>query len=170
MDGENHQAIMSASSVDKSDLTRMYDYATWNMYERIVSARRQRLTQLDSAQDSSREDGGETASTSATSSVSNSATSSTVGGQEQASVCAAAAATSAFKKPAIRTVPHSNSSFTDSTIDETDRSSSASSSSHSVSTNGTPAARRAESPAFIPGLALAMSPPDDDHFIFQLDM
>lgn len=30
-------------SVDKSDLTRMYDYATWNMYERIVSARRMRL-------------------------------------------------------------------------------------------------------------------------------
>mmetsp|Transcript_14750 Transcript_14750/g.30024 ORF Transcript_14750/g.30024 Transcript_14750/m.30024 type:complete len:311 (+) Transcript_14750:315-1247(+) len=32
-----------ASSVDKSDLTRMYDYATWNMYDRIVSARRSRL-------------------------------------------------------------------------------------------------------------------------------
>lgn len=33
----------AASSVDKSDLTRMYDYATWNMYDRIVSARRTRL-------------------------------------------------------------------------------------------------------------------------------
>jgi hypothetical protein len=30
--------------VDEGDLTRMYDFATWNMYERIVSARRQRLS------------------------------------------------------------------------------------------------------------------------------
>lgn len=28
---------------EKRDLTKMYDYATWNMYERIVNARRQRL-------------------------------------------------------------------------------------------------------------------------------
>mmetsp|Transcript_21141 Transcript_21141/g.39901 ORF Transcript_21141/g.39901 Transcript_21141/m.39901 type:complete len:312 (+) Transcript_21141:363-1298(+) len=41
-------------SVDKNDLTRMYDYATWNMYERIVSARRQRL-QVDSQPDLTKE-------------------------------------------------------------------------------------------------------------------
>lgn len=29
---------------DEGDLTRMYDFATWNMYERIVSARRQRIS------------------------------------------------------------------------------------------------------------------------------
>ncbi|KAL3772988.1 hypothetical protein ACHAW5_005060 [Stephanodiscus triporus] len=29
------------------DLARMYDYATWNMYQRIVSARRKRLAQID---------------------------------------------------------------------------------------------------------------------------
>ena len=34
---------------DKGDLTRMYDYATWNMYERIVSARRCRLSAIDSS-------------------------------------------------------------------------------------------------------------------------
>lgn len=34
----------TGGNVDEGDLTRMYDFATWNMYERIVSARRQRLT------------------------------------------------------------------------------------------------------------------------------
>lgn len=37
----------SESHVERADLTRMYDYATWNMYERIVNARRQRLNWLD---------------------------------------------------------------------------------------------------------------------------
>ncbi|KAL3789470.1 hypothetical protein ACHAWO_002799 [Cyclotella atomus] len=40
----------SESHVERSDLTRMYDYATWNMYERIVNARRQRLSWLDAQQ------------------------------------------------------------------------------------------------------------------------
>ena len=39
-------------SVEKTDLTRMYDYATWNMYERIVNARRKRLSWLDAHQQS----------------------------------------------------------------------------------------------------------------------
>ena len=29
------------------DLVRRYDHATWNMYQRIVSARRKRLAQID---------------------------------------------------------------------------------------------------------------------------
>ena len=37
----------SGANVDKGDLTRMYDYATWNMYERIVTARRRRLANID---------------------------------------------------------------------------------------------------------------------------
>lgn len=37
----------SGENVDKGDLTRMYDYATWNMYERIVTARRRRLANID---------------------------------------------------------------------------------------------------------------------------
>ena len=40
----------SESHVERTDLTRMYDYATWNMYERIVNARRQRLSWLDAHQ------------------------------------------------------------------------------------------------------------------------
>ena len=32
---------------EESDLARMYDYATWNMYERIVSARRRRLALIE---------------------------------------------------------------------------------------------------------------------------
>jgi hypothetical protein len=35
------------NAAEESDLVRMYDYATWNMYERIVSARRKRLAQID---------------------------------------------------------------------------------------------------------------------------
>lgn len=35
------------NTAEESDLARMYDYATWNMYERIVSARRKRLAQIE---------------------------------------------------------------------------------------------------------------------------
>lgn len=35
----------AADQQDNKDLAKMYDYATWNMYERIVNARRQRLSQ-----------------------------------------------------------------------------------------------------------------------------
>ena len=34
------------ANIDKNDPTKMYDYATWNMYEPIVSARRQRLSEM----------------------------------------------------------------------------------------------------------------------------
>lgn len=40
----------SQSHVERTDLTRMYDYATWNMYERIVNARKQRLSLLGAQQ------------------------------------------------------------------------------------------------------------------------
>ena len=35
------------NTAEESDLARMYDYATWNMYERIVSARRKRIAQIE---------------------------------------------------------------------------------------------------------------------------
>jgi hypothetical protein len=41
---------------EESELVRMYDYATWNMYERIVSARRKRLAQIDLQQRREAED------------------------------------------------------------------------------------------------------------------
>mmetsp|Transcript_17624 Transcript_17624/g.38192 ORF Transcript_17624/g.38192 Transcript_17624/m.38192 type:complete len:283 (+) Transcript_17624:199-1047(+) len=41
------QRISNELGVEKGDLTRMYDYATWNMYERIVNARRQQRLNVD---------------------------------------------------------------------------------------------------------------------------
>ena len=41
---------------DQTDLRRMYDYATWNMYDRIVSARnKKRLSEADSAEEAAKE-------------------------------------------------------------------------------------------------------------------
>lgn len=45
------------NAAEESDLVRMYDYATWNMYERIVSARRKRLAQIDLQQRREAEEG-----------------------------------------------------------------------------------------------------------------
>jgi hypothetical protein len=39
-------------------LARIYDYATWNMYQCIVSARRKRLTQFDFQQMQEVKEGG----------------------------------------------------------------------------------------------------------------
>ena len=41
-----HSAPRWGNAAEESDLARMYDYATWNMYERIDSARRKRLAQI----------------------------------------------------------------------------------------------------------------------------
>ena len=48
-----------SNAAEESDLVRMYDYATWNMYERIVSARRRRLAQIDLQQRREAEEGGD---------------------------------------------------------------------------------------------------------------
>jgi hypothetical protein len=43
---------MARDKTDHSDLRRMYDYATWNMYDRIVSARnKKRLSELENAEE-----------------------------------------------------------------------------------------------------------------------
>mmetsp|Transcript_16980 Transcript_16980/g.36809 ORF Transcript_16980/g.36809 Transcript_16980/m.36809 type:complete len:311 (-) Transcript_16980:348-1280(-) len=156
-------------SVDKSDLTRMYDYATWNMYERIVSARRQRL-QVDSQPDLNKE------------------------GPNRADGTAKAAGLGAAKpqqQSLIKTCSHGDES-TAGTSDETDKSSTTSSSwsrndspmtfpSQQQTTTFLQAMHGGISGPALPGLdregCHSCPPPmrpndinEDDSFIFQLDM
>eukprot|EP00571_Detonula_confervacea_P002509 CAMPEP_0172319342 /NCGR_PEP_ID=MMETSP1058-20130122/37379_1 /TAXON_ID=83371 /ORGANISM="Detonula confervacea, Strain CCMP 353" /LENGTH=268 /DNA_ID=CAMNT_0013034359 /DNA_START=233 /DNA_END=1039 /DNA_ORIENTATION=+ len=159
---DNHRASLSRT-VDKNDLTKMYDYATWNMYERIVGARRQREQQPSPSKsqsgemDSSSNDAGSKGSSS--------------------TVATRPLAIDTSKQPLSKASSQDESS-TAATADETDKSSTASSS-----------WSRADSPMTFPGgsgtfltnlepqrAACSSCPPtatigaDEDHFIFQLDM
>lgn len=161
-------------TVDKNDLTRMYDYATWNMYERIVNARRRRLTEMDAQQQGS---SSPTSSCRPSESQVSSTSSQSNGAFANEATPAIDMGTSAdnSNKPLNKTPSHDESS-TLATADETDKSSTTSSS-----------WSRTDSPGTYPGLAYHMGyeravsscpPPNDeyfasgeeDHFIFQLDM
>lgn len=151
----------SSFSVDKNDLARMYDYATWNMYERIVSARRQRSSQVDAGRESpaARQAAGRRASEPDSR-------------QPDAATLAAAAGGGKQQQPLYKASSQDES--TAATADETDKSSTTSSS-----------WSRTDSPRTIPGLGfpaiepreVSSCPPpaldgdeNEDHFIFQLDM
>ena len=164
-------------SVDKTDLTRMYDYATWNMYERIVSARRQRLSAIDTQSSES--------SSAATSSRSSDdsqqpqqATGVNKGGQSTAINAVNHVPT--FKSTQQSKFLNKTSSTDDSTLatsDETDKSSTASSSWSRTDSPGTcPTMAVSNMPSF-PHIGRPSSCPpssgredSDDHFIFELDM
>eukprot|EP00581_Thalassiosira_minuscula_P015524 CAMPEP_0183726784 /NCGR_PEP_ID=MMETSP0737-20130205/24168_1 /TAXON_ID=385413 /ORGANISM="Thalassiosira miniscula, Strain CCMP1093" /LENGTH=245 /DNA_ID=CAMNT_0025958229 /DNA_START=444 /DNA_END=1181 /DNA_ORIENTATION=- len=158
--GHNRPSL--SHSVDKSDLTRMYDYATWNMYERIVNARKQRLTQMDQHQKNS--------------------SSSTSGASRKAATVAAAAGSNAAElkksQPLYKTSSHDDSLAA--TVDETDKSSTTSS---SWSRTDSPMAfppgsgglafanyERAVSSCPPPGADMDEMNANEDHFIFQMDM
>lgn len=180
-DGHNHRP--SLSSVDKNDLTRMYDYATWNMYERIVSARRHRLSALDVAegqppsspsQSSSRQDSSSSGCSMANKGAAATTTSATAGMENSKA------------QPLYKTSSHDESS-TLATADETDKSSTTSSSWSRTDSPGTfpgmMSAGLTVSPNLEPRVVHSCPPPgydhqgnssgvncEDDHFIFQLDM
>ena len=165
----------SLSSVDESDLTRMYDYATWNMYERIVSARRQRLS-AEMAQQ-------EKQSSSDSSSSQN-------GANNKVATLAAAAATGSNAmdtkpQPLYKTSSHDESLAA--TADETDKSSTTSSSWSMTDLSGTfPGGSSSLVAAVFPNFeSRSSSCPlpganneyhqggmnnEEDHFIFELDM
>lgn len=164
----------SIHNVDANELVKMYDFATWNMYERIVSARRRRL-QIDSKQQPA------TATTSAATSRQSSprnqddedAPGCNRGDSDRATPSSGriggTAATAAIKTQ--ESADTSNSAATSITADETDKSSSTSSS-------------RTDSPGTIPGLALQLEQiaaaakrdaahdggGTGDDFIFEMDL
>lgn len=178
----NQATAVAASSPDKTgDLTRMYDYATWNMYERIVNARRRRLSQLDVAAQQ-----GEESSPVSSSSSSQSArranesqvTSSTKTDRVANTVAAATTRQKKLSSILLHKNSSNDSSSTDNTMataDETDKSSTTSSS-----------WSRTDSPHTFPGVSAYLMDPhrgvsscpppdtrgggDDDHFIFEMDM
>ena len=166
-------------SVDKTDLTRMYDYATWNMYERIVSARRQRLSAID------------TQSSEASSTTQSSRRSSSDDGQRpqqatgvnkggQSNAVNAVTNVPTFKSTQQSKLLNKTSSTDDSTLatsDETDKSSTTSSSWSRTDLPGTcPTMAVSTMPSF-PNIGRPSSCPpssgredSDEHFIFELDM
>lgn len=157
-DGTNR----SIHTVDKGDLTRMYDYATWNMYERIVNARRQRLSQVNtmSAPSSPSDAGG--------------------AGPIVRPPAANVETKKQQQQPLYKLSIQGDESSTAATADETDKSSTASSSwSRNDSPKTLPSGLVNVSglvfPHFEAEQRAASCPPsaggeDEDHFIFQLDM
>jgi len=139
----------------------MYDYATWNMYERIVNARRQRLSWLD-AQQKMDKDGSEATSLTADNLSS--------GGES--SMTSKVGMSGEFHKVHSR----EDSSLTSSTVDESDKSSSTlSSASSSTSTasilNGKGSKLSLGSAIkTIHQEAQGTDGGDDEHFIFEMDM
>jgi len=155
----NNGGMSSLSrSADVHDLAKMYDHATWNMYERIVSARRRRITEMD-AQEVQRS-------------------------QSQSTGEKSAPAKNQQQQPLHKNPSQDGESSTIATADETDRGSTTSSSWSRNNSPGTiPSMHFASANYAFSGLeqARAMAvhscpPPamegdsEDDHFIFQLDM
>lgn len=187
-DNQGGGTAVAASSPDKTgDLTRMYDYATWNMYERIVNARRRRLSQLDVAASQQEEESSPTNSTSSSSQSAAAAAGATTSGtttrraSESQVTSSTSTATATSRQKQLSILLHKNSSndssSTDTTMataDETDKSSTTSSS-----------WSRTDSPHNFPGVSAYLMDPhrgvsscpppdtrggDDDHFIFEMDM
>lgn len=149
--GVDHRASLLSLSVDKNDLTKMYDYATWNMYERIVSARRRRLSEMDQQPSSSSI---ETSSTKMT----------VISGHAKSAV--------ATTRPiAIDTTKQHRPLYKSTSQDE---------SSTAATSTASSSWSRTDSPmTFLPNLenqrGSSCPPPatvgaEEDHFIFQLDM
>lgn len=152
------------ANIDKNDLTKMYDYATWNMYERIVSARRQRLSEMAQQEKQSSSD-----------------SSSSQNGADNKAPTAATGSNVTKPQPLYKTSSQDESLAA--TADETDKSSTASSS-----------WSRTDSPGFTGGSSSLTAFPNfqsrssscplpganndhnqrgmnnEDHFIFELDM
>ena len=175
-------------NVDKGDLTRMYDYATWNMYERIVSARRFRLSAIDSSGEEEA-----TTTTACRSSAPNVAA--TKNSSQTATSGGAVATTSSSKRQdsvavnAVPTVPNPiakvlkkqasprSDDSTLATADETDRESTTSSSwsrdgtfpvQVALSSTGLASFPRLDRPASCP--PQPSSSGEEDHLIFDLDL
>lgn len=173
--GSRHGADGLARSVDKTDLARMYDYATWNMYERIVNARRRRLSELD------RQGAGSEEASSSSSESSPSSGSSNFKQYAPAKKAASSAARQQRQQnqPALSKTSSHDDANTLATADETDKSSTTSSSWSRTDSPGTfPAASgNVVFPNFDHARSMSCPPPvdhmgldDDEHFIFELDM
>lgn len=189
----------SGENVDKGDLTRMYDYATWNMYERIVTARRRRLANIDqetissTATTSSSRRSSDVPSESSSPRSSNqedssgSVTSSCSKGQQGTEVVYTTVPTkqssSRPSQPQSSTLKNSSShdDSTMATADETDKSSTASSSwSRTDSPAQFPFLANGNGIVPFPSLQRPVSCPpsgehqassgEDEHFIFPMDM
>lgn len=167
-----------ARSVDKTDLTRMYDYATWNMYERIVSARRRRLSAIDTQSSEASSTAPSSRSTSDDGQHPQQANGVNKGGQSTAVNAVTNVPT--FKSTQQSKLLNKTSSTDDSTLatsDETDKSSTTSSSWSRTDSPGTcPTMAVSTMPSF-PHIGRPSSCPpssgredSDDHFIFELDM
>ena len=156
--GRSSQGSSLSGSMDKSDLTRMYDHATWNMYERIVNARRTKLRQLDSSTNHANRTEGRVHSGGGVNKMASLApTTRASAGENEATRTGGDASKHSMAGDAVTGQTQKNPSRDEVTIDETDKSSASSSRSDS------------ESPWF----GLGMSPLEggnEDHFIFQLDM
>jgi hypothetical protein len=140
----------------------MYDYATWNMYERIVNARRQRLSWLDAQQKLDKEGSAATTPTADTLSLGadNITTPKAMDGE-------------------LNMAPRGDSSVTSTTVDdaESDKSSTTlSSASSSVSNSSLPGTLKKT--VFSLGAVKASlnqemqghSEETEEHFIFEMDM
>ena len=162
----------SVTVENKNDLTRMYDYATWNMYERIVSARRRRSTELETQQPS--EPSSPTlGSGSGKKSAIRRPSESTAGSSRSSERASTTLGASQLSKNSS----HDDTS-TAATADETDKSSTTSSSwSRTDSPMTYPTYHHAFSSltdrdvsSCPPPGAAANDADTEDHFIFQLDM
>ena len=183
----------SGANVDKGDLTRMYDYATWHMYERIVTARRRRLANIDqetmsSATTSSSRRSSDITSESSSPRSSNQEDSSRsiTTGQQGTEVVYTTVPTKQSSRPSQpqSSMLKNSSSHDDSTMataDETDKSSTASSSwSRTDSPAQFPFLANGNGIVPFPSLQRPVSCPpsgehqassgEDEHFIFPMDM
>jgi len=189
----------SGENVDKGDLTRMYDYATWNMYERIVTARRRRLANIDqetissAATSSSSRRSSDVQSESSSPRSSNQENSSGSGstscskGQQGTEVVYTTVPTKQSSRPSqpqSSSTLKNSSSHDDSTMataDETDKSSTSSSSwSRTDSPAQFPFLANGNGIVPFPSLQRPVSCPpsgehqassgEDEHFIFPMDM
>jgi len=185
----------SGANVDKGDLTRMYDYATWNMYERIVTARRRRLANIDqetissaaTTSSSRRSSDVPSESSSPRSSNQEDSSGSVTTGQQGTEVVYTTVPTkqqsSRPSQPQSSTLKNSSShdDSTMATADETDKSSTASSSwSRTDSPAQFPFLANGNGIVPFPSLQRPVSCPpsgehqassgEDEHFIFPMDM
>lgn len=171
-------------NVDKGDLTRMYDYATWNMYERIVSARRFRLSAIDSIGEEEattttacRSFAPNVAATKNSSQTASGGDGATTSGQDSVAVNAVPTVPNPIAKVLKKQASPRSDDSTLATADETDRESTTSSSwsrdgtfpvQVALSSTGLASFPRLDRPASCP--PQPSSSGEEDHLIFDLDL
>jgi len=171
-------------NVDKGDLTRMYDYATWNMYERIVSARRFRLSAIDSSGEEEattttacRSSAPNVAATKNSSQTASGGATSSSKGQDSVAVNAVPTVPNPIAKVLKKQASPRSDDSTLATADETDRESTTSSSwsrdgtfpvQVALSSTGLASFPRLDRPASCP--PQPSSSGEEDHLIFDLDL